>query len=69
MVHSNRTLYDFSRLKGLSNFVLNVYDGNISIEDAKKEQDKLESEIKNLTDYSVRKKKKEKKNRNKNKRF
>ena len=53
MVHSNRTLYDFSRLKGLSNFVLDVYDGNISIEDAKKEQDKLESEIKNLTDYSV----------------
>ena len=36
MVHSNRTLYDFSRFNGLSNFVLDIYDGNISIEDAKK---------------------------------
>ena len=58
MVHSNRTLYDFSRFKGLSNFVLDIYDGNISIEDAKKEQSELESEIKDLTDYGVRNKKK-----------
>ena len=36
MVHSNRTLYDFSRFKGLSNFVIDIYDGNISIEDTKK---------------------------------
>ena len=36
MAHSNRTLYDFSRFKNLSNFVLDIYDGNISIEDAKK---------------------------------
>ena len=58
MVHSNRTLYDFSRFKGLSNFVLDIYDGNISIEDAKKEQSELESEIKDLSDYDVRNKKK-----------
>ena len=36
MAHSNRTLYDFSRFKSLSNFVLDIYDGNISIEDPKK---------------------------------
>ena len=65
MVHSNRTLYDFSIFKGISNFVLDIYDCGISIEDAKKKQDKLESKIKNLTDYSVR----DQKNRNKNKRF
>ena len=36
MVNSNRTLYDFSRFKGLSNLVPDIYDGNISIEDTKK---------------------------------
>ena len=61
MVHSNRTLYDFSRFEGLSNFVLDIYDGNISTEDAKKEQDDLESEIKNLTDHNVKNQKKKKK--------
>ena len=65
MIHSNRTLYDFSRFKGLSSFAFDIDDGNISIEDAKKEQDELESEIKNLTDYNVRNQKK----RNKNKIF
>ena len=40
MVHSNRTLYNFSRFKGVSNFVLDIYDGNISIEDAKKIKEK-----------------------------
>ena len=69
MVYSNGTLYDFSRFKGLSNFVFDIYDGNISIEDAKKEQSELESEIKNLTDYDVRNKKNKKNKRNKNKRF
>ena len=59
MVHSNRTLYDFSRFKCLSNFPLYIYDGDISTEDAKKQQGALESEIKNLTDYNVRGQKKE----------
>ena len=63
MVHSNRTLYDFSRFEGLSNFVLDIYDGNISTEDAKKEQDDLESEIKNLTDHNVKNQKKKKEKR------
>ena len=59
LVHSNRTLYDFSRFKGFCNFVHDIYDGNISTEDAKKEQDDLESETINLTDYNVRNQKKE----------
>ena len=65
-VHLNGTLYDFSRFKSLSNFVLDIYDGNISTEDAKKEQDELESEIKDLTDYDVRN---QKQKRNKSRRF
>ena len=70
MVHSNGTLNDFSRFKGLSNFVFDVYDGNISIEDAKKERSELGSEVKNLPDYDVKnQKRKRKKKRNKNKRF
>ena len=36
MVHSNGTLYNFSRFKGLSNYVLDFYDGNILTKDAKK---------------------------------
>ena len=58
IVSSNRTLYDFSVFKDLNSFVLDIYVGNISIEDAKKEQDELKSEIENLTDYNIKDQKK-----------
>ena len=48
-------------LQVLRNFVIDIYDGNVSIEDAKKEQDELESKIKNLNRLSENQKKGERK--------
>ena len=65
MVHSNRTLYDFNKFKDLNQFVLDIYNGVITGKDAKKEQEELASEIRDLIEYDVRNQKR----MNKNKRF
>ena len=59
MVHSNRTLYNFSKFRDLNQLVLNIYNGVITIKDAEKERDELASERRDLIDQDVRNQKKD----------
>ena len=58
MVRSNKKLYHFNMLKSLGQFASDIYNGVITIKDAKEEQDELVSKIRDLTEYNVRNEKK-----------
>ena len=60
MVYLNRTLYDFNKFRYLNQFLLDIYNGVITIKDVEKEQDELACEIRDLIDYDVRNQEKDK---------
>ena len=54
MVRSNKKLYAFNLFKSLSQFAFDIYNGVITIKDAKEKQDELVSKIRDLAQYNVR---------------